>query len=334
MRSAEVRIEVGEAIGAAIPQQIAGTVYWPDNMDGDGRDIVIFASPGGGYSQHYFNMSFPGHEGYSEAEYHTSRGIVFVAMDHLAVGESSLEMVETLTFEQACDANDAFVRVVMQQLRVGTVSPDLRALNDAFVVGIGQSMGGGVTMGMQSRKETFDAIVPMGKSALHTSLPQPTFELFEIGRSIFQFSRSTPLAELSIQMTSSRIPDFVYPFHWPDTPQEIVAADMEGGYPARDPAKAPKFGSVTTPRYAVAMMSPAYMTSDAARIKVPVMMVAGERDTLPDPRREPTAFLNSSDVSVFIVPRMAHMHNFAPTRRLLWQRVADWSMMQARREAG
>jgi hypothetical protein len=27
---------------------------------------------------------------------------------------------------------------------------------------------------------------------------------------------------------------------------------------------------------------------------------------------------------VFVVPRMAHMHNFASTRRLLWERSMDW----------
>ena len=332
MRSIPIRIEVGHAIKADIPQQIAGTVHLPDQMPDNSRDLVIFASPGGGYSQHYYDIQIDGHQGYSEAEYHTSRGIVFVAMDHLGVGESSLELQNNITIEQAADANDAFVREVMDRLRKGTLDLDLRALEDPFFVGIGQSMGGGVTMVMQSRLQTFDAIVVLGKSALHTVLPQPTFELFDVQRSIFYFSRATPLEELSITMTAEKIPDFVYPFHWPEEPEDVMAADMAGGYPHRDPAKAPKFGSVTTPRYAVAMMSPGFMTSDAARITVPVLMVAGERDVQPDIRREPTAFINSNDVSVFVVPRMAHMHNFAPTRRALWQRTADWSFMQAGRE--
>ena len=330
MQSKAVRIEVGAAIGAAIPQQIAGTVYFPDDLKPQQRPVVIFAAPGGGYSQHYFDMHFDGHEGYSEAEYHTARGIVFVAMDHLGVGESSLELKDQITIEQAADANDAFVREVVSGLKKGDIAPELPALANPFVVGIGQSMGAGVTIVMQSRKRTFDAIAALGKSALHTTLPQPTFELFDVQRSIFYFSRTTPLNELSVQLTAERIPDFLYPFHWPEEPKDIIAADMAGGYPMRK--KSPKFGSATTPRYAVAMMSPAFLTPDAARIEVPVLMAGGERDVMPDVRREPTAFLNSDDISVFVVPRMAHMHNFAPTRRLLWQRVADWSEMLARRE--
>ncbi|MGK2317974.1 alpha/beta hydrolase [Gordonia rhizosphera] len=330
MKSVSLRIEVGATISAAVPQQIAGTVYYPEEFEPGEHPLVIFAAPGGGYSQHYYNMHFDGHEGYSEAEYHTARDIVFITMDHLGVGESSLELTEQLSIEQAADTNDAFVREVVTRLEKGSVAADLPPLASPFVVGVGQSMGGGVTIVMQSRNRTFDAIVALGKSALHSVLPQPTFDLFDVQRSIFYFSRTTPLNELSIRLTSDRIPDFLYPFHWPEEPEDVVAEDMKGGYPARQ--EAPVFGSATTPTYAVAMMSPAFLTPDAARIEVPVLVAGGERDVMPDARREPTAFINSSDVSVFIAPRMAHMHNFAPTRRLLWQRVAEWSQMQARRE--
>ncbi|KHK89178.1 alpha/beta fold hydrolase [Novosphingobium malaysiense] len=330
MKQQSVRIDVATSIGAASPQEIAGTVYFPDGFEPGERPLVIFAAPGGGYSQHYYNMQIEGHEGYSEAEYHTARGTVFVSMDHLGVGESSLDLQNALTIEQAADSNHMFVSEVLGRLKAGTLSEELPALANPFVVGIGQSMGGGVTIIMQSRNATFDAIAVLGKSALHTTLPQPTFELFEVQRSIFYFTRTTPLDELSVQFTSEKIPDFLYPFHWPEEEPGVVAADMEGGYPLRE--NPPKFGSATTPAYAVAMMSPAFLTPDAARVKVPVLVAGGERDVMPDVRREPTAFINSDDISVFVVKRMAHMHNFAPTRRLLWQRVADWSDMLARRE--
>jgi len=40
---------------------------------------------------------------------------------------------------------------------------------------------------------------------------------------------------------------------------------------------------------------------------------------------EPTAYRSSSDVSVAVIPRMAHMHNFASTRELLWARIAAFA---------
>lgn len=44
---------------------------------------------------------------------------------------------------------------------------------------------------------------------------------------------------------------------------------------------------------------------------------------------EAAAYPASRDVSIFIVPTMAHMHNFASTRERLWQRLHDWSRMVA-----
>jgi hypothetical protein len=36
-------------------------------------------------------------------------------------------------------------------------------------------------------------------------------------------------------------------------------------------------------------------------------------------------YANSSDITVHVVPRMAHMHNFAGTRELLWARLEQWT---------
>jgi pimeloyl-ACP methyl ester carboxylesterase len=65
-------------------------------------------------------------------------------------------------------------------------------------------------------------------------------------------------------------------------------------------------------------------------IEVPVLIGVGERDVCPNPWAEPAAYSRSGDIALLVVPRMAHMHNFAPTRELLWQRIADWSVMLSR----
>ena len=47
----------------------------------------------------------------------------------------------------------------------------------------------------------------------------------------------------------------------------------------------------------------------------------GERDVCQDPLRELAAFHSTRDLALFIGERMAHMHNFASTRRQLWKRI-------------
>ena len=51
----------------------------------------------------------------------------------------------------------------------------------------------------------------------------------------------------------------------------------------------------------------------------------GERDVIADPKGEPRAYLSARSVDLFICPRMGHMHNFAGTRELLWQRIETWA---------
>jgi alpha-beta hydrolase superfamily lysophospholipase len=73
------------------------------------------------------------------------------------------------------------------------------------------------------------------------------------------------------------------------------------------------------------MMTDGSVAREAATIDVPVLVASGEVDVIPDPWVEPTAYRGSSDVSVVVVSRMAHMHNFARTRTQLWERIAAFA---------
>jgi pimeloyl-ACP methyl ester carboxylesterase len=72
------------------------------------------------------------------------------------------------------------------------------------------------------------------------------------------------------------------------------------------------------------MVSPGTVALEAASITVPVLSATGERDVVPDPWAEPKAFKSSTDISVYVCPRMGHMHNFASTRHSFWQRIHAW----------
>jgi len=321
MRSVELHIALTE------DSHIAASVFLPEPDALPDRPIVIFASPGGGYARGYFDLRLPGRTGYSQAEHHIGRDFILVAYDHLGVGGSSTACLETLTIEAIAAADDAAVCEIARRLAEGTLADDFPPVKRMIRIGIGQSMGGGVTILMQGRHRTFDAIAPLGYSAIHTVLPQRTDSERERGKAIFEFSRETDPRDLSVAETSLLVPDFTYPFHWEDVPDEIVRADLGSGFPLRDPM--PPWASATIPNCVVAMMAPFYVKEEATLVDVPVLMGFGERDTSQAPHLEPTAFPNSADISVYVVPRMAHMHNFASTRHRLWDRIADWSEVVA-----
>jgi pimeloyl-ACP methyl ester carboxylesterase len=229
-------------------------------------------------------------------------------------------------------ANDAAVRKICAQLAGGSLSKSFPAQPKLVRIGIGQSMGGCITIAMQGRLRTYEAIAALGFSAIHTVLPQPTAAARRRGMATYALFRNQDLRELAAAPADIGHIDFLYPFHWEDVPQDILDADMKGGYPIRQTA--PRWGSVTMPVCARLMMTPRYVAQEAAAIDVPVLVAAGERDVLPDPHAEPAAYQSSADVSLYVVPGMAHMHNFATTRRLLWDRIADWSTMVARQVSG
>jgi hypothetical protein len=71
-------------------------------------------------------------------------------------------------------------------------------------------------------------------------------------------------------------------------------------------------------------MLPGALADEAAVIDVPVLLATGERDVCRAPAEELAMFKAATDVSVFTVRQMAHMHNFAATRTRLWDRLDEF----------
>jgi len=86
----ELRVDVSAAAGTGEQLAVAATVLLPDGLVGAPEEprTVVVGFPGGGYNRRYYDLDIPGHDGYSQARYHLARGQVFVACDHLGVGDS------------------------------------------------------------------------------------------------------------------------------------------------------------------------------------------------------------------------------------------------------
>ncbi|WP_059020192.1 alpha/beta hydrolase [Mycobacterium sp. M26] len=323
MQSAQLWVDVSGSCGIAGRLDIAATVFLPPPERLPPSATVVFALPGGGYSRGYYDMHFDGHTDYSQAAHHTERGYAVVAIDHLGVGESTPEVCNELTVEQIAAANHAAVERISERLETGTAVPGYPAIVVGRRIGIGQSMGGGVTIVMAARHNTYDAIAVLGFSGIHTVLPFPDMaEATLVAERVEQSATSVGLSASAVAQASALIPDFFYPFFWSDIPPDILRADTEGGYPIR--ADAPVFGSATVPACAVTLLTEGVVAEEAAAVRCPVFVGLGERDTAPRSHAEPGAYISSSDVTLYICPQMAHMHNFASTRKLLWDRLVGW----------
>lgn len=296
---------------------LAATAYLPEDMS---RNTVLFLFPGGGYSRGYFDIDY--HAGdYSQAAYHARNGLAVIAIDHIGTGQSSLAAgaepdvalrPEQITLEIMAAACDAAVRAALRGLQDGSLGGTPLASRPQ-VIGAGQSMGGCVITIAQALFGTFDGIALLGSSTTQTRLAlQP-------GRR-YPLRNCSPAELMEAVMRDS---DMTACFHWEETPADLLAADGDTASPWRSRA---------VPSCAGELMYPGMITGHAARVRVPVLVGHGEIDVTQDPLADIGVFRSSCDVSLLIVPRMAHMHNFAPTRKMLWERlelfvrqVALWS---------
>lgn len=315
-RRNDIRIDVSQAVGVE-GAKIAATVIAPTDLTDTAILAVAFA--GGGYSRGYWDIQWPG--GYSQAEYHASRGWVFAAIDSLGVGDSSLLDPSMLTFEVMAAANSAATKKIVAMLRYSSLMANSVApLEVPYVIGVGQSMGGCVSIVSQATHQTFDALAVLGYSASHTVLPSPDGGV-----------RVTPIArgrtdQDAITSEATEIGDvhvFAWSFHYDDVDPDIYTEDLRGGYPFRTES-VPAWGSATIPPAAASMLAPSVVAGEAAAVDVPVFIGVGERDVCPDPWSEPLSYRATQQISLCVVERMAHMHNFASTRQVLWDRLHRW----------
>jgi pimeloyl-ACP methyl ester carboxylesterase len=335
VRTTALQVDVTEAAGLGEAAHIALTVTAPQELPPD--PIVCFAKPGAGYSRGYFTEELPGpgSNAGSQAEWHAGRGWVFVAGDHLGVGDSSLHDSDRLSFVPIVAAAQAAEAEVRQKLAAGTLFDGLGPVVNPVTVGIGQSMGGAFTIVQQGRQHCYDGVGVLGFSPLHTQPPTragtPPLALPWVSRDTLPsegiFTNAPALADLA---GAGSAPDprddspMAWGFHYDDVDPDVVRRDMDD-YPARH-GDLPPWASATIPGTGVLWsLAPGAILAEAAAIRCPVLVALGERDVVVDPRGELRAFASSSSVDFFECPRMAHMHNFAGTRELFWRRIELWA---------
>jgi pimeloyl-ACP methyl ester carboxylesterase len=348
MRSIDLQVDVTDAVGLGEPAHVALTVTAPDTLAAE--PIVCFAKPGAGYSRGYFTTDLPGpaHGLGSQADWHAARGWIVVAVDHLGVGESSQHDPEALTFSRVVAASDAAESHVRQKLAAGTLMDGLDPVQRAVTIGIGQSMGGALTIVQQGRHHCYDGIGVLGFSPLRTLPPTapgtPPLALPWFPRDTMPsegiVTNAPALADAAV-VDVTGVPEpapavvnaMAWGFHYDDVDIEVVRRDLED-FPARhgDP---PQWGSTTIPMtVALWCVSPGSVLTEAAAIRSPVLVALGERDVLVDPRGDLRAYESASSVDYFVCPKMAHMHNFAGSRELFWRRIETWAVwVQAQRGA-
>jgi alpha-beta hydrolase superfamily lysophospholipase len=332
MKAFDLRIDVTDAAGLGGKATIALTVHLPTPESLRPTPVVCFGKPGGGYSKGYYTVDLPGPARGAQAEWHARRGWVFVSVDHLGVGESTIH--SDLDYTTVAAATQAAEQEVLRRLAQGSLADDFPPVPTPLVLGIGQSMGGCLTVIQQGRYHCYDGIGVLGYSAVHTHPPvrpgdtpivAPWLPRDTLLRPPMVVINGPQLAVAPRMVgTPESGPAMGWGFHYDDVDPELVRKDLED-FPTRH-GDLPPWASATFPdAVAASCLTPGAIAPEAAAVVVPVLVAMGERDVIADPKGEPRAYLSARSVDLFICPRMGHMHNFASTRALLWRRIDSWA---------
>jgi hypothetical protein len=101
-------------------------------------------------------------------------------------------------------------------------------------------------------------------------------------------------------------------FYAREVPQEVMDADT--AVQSRMPLRA-----------AAEVTTPGFVENYTPRLEVPVFLGFGAAiDVSPNPYSEPANYTGSPDVTLYLVPKSGHCHNFGSQRAALWDRIAAW----------
>ena len=299
---------------------LAASVHLPD-PDGEPPRAVLICWPGGSYARAYWDMHIPGHCGYSFAEHMTAQGFVVVAADHLGVGASSKPADgDRVDFETMGAAAASFVAQLRQIVAEGASEFGGRPLPSVPIIGIGHSLGACLTVVTQARYRCYDAVALLGFTH-----GQKDVSVTAVGAAERSPMDDDQRREIAIEQaraffgdtwddiygSAPREPNHAW-LHDPDVPAEVIAAD--------DAEAAP------WPRqsYVEALLA-GHSARFAAELDCHVFLGFGDHDVPPVPHADVAYYPRSPDVTLFVLSKSAHCHNFASTRTQLWDRIGRWA---------
>ena len=288
-------VDVGTAVPELAGHLVVADVFRPAAEFA--RPIAFCCLPGGGMSRRYWDLRPAGDETYSFAMRMANDGFPVISVDHIGTGDSALPVgAPTPLLRQVVAANDAAFRYLLDDI---CHSRRLRA------VGVGHSMGATLTIRQQAAHGTYDAVALLGfdTKGLPAYLPPEILAACADG-----LPNDDRLAELTLRMFGSAYP-------------ALSGARTNGARRTLDTAATVLLGAG-----GLLSMLPGNVAADAARLRVPVLVQHGERDSLMNGAQARAEHYRRTDsVTTQVFPDMGHNHNIAPTRHQLWARLRDWA---------
>jgi pimeloyl-ACP methyl ester carboxylesterase len=271
VQARDTRLAVGRGT------EIAATVYTGDVEP----RALVWCVPGGGVDRRYWDVPVEGAVGdYSFPHRAVPRGYFVVTADHLGTGDSSRPA--TVDADDAVDAMSRALAAVRRDLRVEHLPS----------VGVGHSMGSGLTLHQQDRFHDHAGLVITGWSNIALTLPADDGNFYPLG-------------------TAGVKSDMRRHNHGEGVTAELKAANVA----IRTQMPEPALGWV---------IEASRLADAARRVDVPVLLAHGKEDVTPDPAADAALYERAPSVETIVLPRSHHWHSGSPDRHVLWDAMVSW----------
>jgi pimeloyl-ACP methyl ester carboxylesterase len=309
-----VRLDVS-AVAPSGCNRIAADVFVPPSLGL--RPLLWVCVPGGGINRRYFDLEVAGQDGaFSMARSLAAGGDLAVTVDPPGVGESDAPHDGcTLTPNVVADVLAAAVETLRADLgRGGLLAAGHNRVVPRATVGLGHSAGALLVAVQQARHRSYGVLALLGFSG--SGLPEVLNE-----EELRYAGNPRELSEDVKELTRARFGDPLP--EWSNS----SAGELEPNAAASQVDVA--LAAASSRLLALVGMTaivPGSVQPELDQLRVPIFAALGEHDLGGTLDVLPDQLPACGDLTLYLLEGAGHNHNVAVNRRLLWDRVARWSV--------
>ena len=218
-----------------------------------------------------------------------------------------------LTPDRLAEVLGTVTAALVERCSAGTMLHGLDPIPDAAAIGLGHSAGALLTVYQQARFAQYEALVLLGFA----------------GRGLVDYltpeERAFTDDAAGLRVNLARLVEAQFGTALPDS--RTSTSGLLVRVPVPDAAMAALAATRTRMVGPVGLtaMIPGASKAELGAVEVPVFLGVGDRDITGVPSRIPAELPNATDLTLFVLEASGHNHNVAPTRQVLWDRIARWT---------
>jgi len=297
------QLEVSKRFDVSGLHQVSYTAYLPAAEILGDEVCVLFCLPGGTLSRAYFDLRSDNNNKHSFAQAMAEHGYIVICIDHPGVGDSDIpDNAYDLTIDLVAAVDACLVENIKTQLNNGSFDTAYKPMQKLKSIGVGHSMGGFITVEIQSTFNSYDALILLGSGfSGHLAMLGDEEKSFANGGQAL-------IRKNAVQLLKKR--------HGEPLPKVHNALFEQ---PLIKDVRTVLLGSI-----GLLTMIPGSIDDELLNIDVPIFFGFGDDDIGSVPQQVTAKLTQCSDMTVVIFPDTGHNHFAFETTDYQFEHIGRW----------